>query len=61
MPAIMLQPATSASGAAGLMRLLVGAMLGLASGVLIGVIAALTYRRLLLTRGPVPGDLLPSR
>jgi capsular polysaccharide biosynthesis protein len=44
MPALMLQPATSASGAAGLMRLLVGAMLGVASGLLIGVIAALTMR-----------------
>jgi len=55
MPAVMLQPAMSGSGAAGLMRLLVGAMLGVASGVLIGVIAALAYRRLILTRGPVPG------
>jgi hypothetical protein len=54
MPAIILQPAASASGAAQLMRLLVGAMLGLASGVLIGVIAALTNRRLTLTRGPAP-------
>jgi hypothetical protein len=50
-PALMLAPATSASGAAGLMRLLVGALLGVASGVLIGVIAALAYRRLLLTGG----------
>ncbi len=48
-PAVMLSPAMSASGAAGLTRLLVGAMLGLASGVLIGVIAALGYRRLILT------------
>jgi capsular polysaccharide biosynthesis protein len=61
MPAVMLQPAMSRSGAAGLMRLLVGAMLGVASGVLTGVIAALAYRRLILTRGPVPGDLVPSR
>ncbi len=60
-PALMLQSATSAREAAGLMRLLVGAMLGVASGVLIGVIAALAYRRLLLTRGPVPEDLLLSR
>jgi capsular polysaccharide biosynthesis protein len=51
MPAVMLQPAMSGSGAAGLTRLLVGAMLGLASGVLTGVIAALAYRRLILTRG----------
>jgi hypothetical protein len=48
-PAVMLSPATSASGAAGLTRLLVGALLGLASGLLIGVIAALGYRRLVLT------------
>jgi hypothetical protein len=41
MPAVMLQPATSGSGAAGLVRLLVGALLGLASGVLTAVIAAL--------------------
>jgi hypothetical protein len=61
MPAIMLQPATSGSGAAGLMRLLVGAMLGVASGVLTGVIAALAYRRLIFTRGQVAGDLVPSR
>jgi capsular polysaccharide biosynthesis protein len=46
MPAIILQSATSASGSAGLMRLLVGAMLGLVSGVLIGVVAALAKRRL---------------
>jgi hypothetical protein len=45
-PAVMLQPAMSASGAAGLMRLLVGVMLGVASGVLTGVIAALANRRL---------------
>jgi hypothetical protein len=49
MPAIMLAPAMSASGAAGLMRLLVGALLGVASGVLIGVIATLGYRRLIFT------------
>ena len=55
MPAVMLQPATSGTGAAGLLRLLVGALLGVASGVLTGVIAALAYRRLILTRGPVPG------
>jgi hypothetical protein len=48
-PALMLAPATSASGAAGLMRLLVGALLGVASGVLIGVIAVLGYRRLTFT------------
>jgi hypothetical protein len=58
MPAVMLQQATSGSGAAGLTRLLLGALLGLASGVLIGVIAALAYR----PRGPdghadVAGDL----
>src|ERR1700678_1550195 len=45
-PAIILQSATSASGGAGLIRLLVGAMLGLVSGVLIGVVAALAKRRL---------------
>jgi hypothetical protein len=61
MPAIMLQPAMSGSGSAGLMRLLVGAMLGLAAGVLTGVIAAVAYRRLIFTRGPVPGDPVPSR
>src|SRR5580704_3090654 len=60
-PAVMLQPAMSASGAAQLMRLLIGAMLGVASGVLTGVIAALAYRRLTLTRRPIPGDLAPSR
>ena len=61
MPAIMLQPATSASGAASLIRLLAGVMLGVVSGVLIGVIAALANRRLTLTRCPVPRDLAPSR
>jgi capsular polysaccharide biosynthesis protein len=45
-PAIILRSATSASGGAGLMRLLVGAMLGLVSGAAIGVIAALAKRRL---------------
>jgi hypothetical protein len=60
MPAIMLQPAMSGSGAAGLVRLLVGAMLGLAAGVLTGVIAAVAYRRLIFTRGPVRGDLVSS-
>jgi hypothetical protein len=60
MPAIMLQPAMGGSGAAGLMRLLVGAMLGLAAGVLTGVIAAVAYRRLIFTRGPVRGDLVSS-
>lgn len=44
MPAVILQPATSANGAARLMRLLAGVMLGLASGVLTGVIAALANR-----------------
>jgi hypothetical protein len=36
-------------------------MLGVVSGVLIGVIAALANRRLTLTRCPVPRDLAPSR
>ena len=61
MPAVMLQPAMSASGAAPLMRLLAGVMLGVASGVLTGLIAALANRRLTLTRYPVPRDLAPSR
>ena len=52
-PALMLQPAMSGSGSAGLMRLLVGALLGVASGVLTGVIAALAYRRLIFTRSSV--------
>jgi hypothetical protein len=60
-PAVMLQPAMSTSGAAQLARLLVGAMLGVASGVLTGVIAALAYRRLTLPRRPILGDLAPSR
>ena len=46
LPAVMLQPAMTASGAAGLMRLLAGLMLGVASGVLTGIIAALANRRL---------------
>jgi len=37
-----------------------GAMLGLAAGVLTGVIAAVAYRRLIFTRGPVRGDLVSS-
>ena len=45
-PAVILQPATSANGAARLMRLLAGVMLGVAAGVLTGVIAALADRRL---------------
>jgi hypothetical protein len=49
-PAVMLQSAMTASGATQLMRLLAGVMLGLASGVLTGVIAALANRRLTLTR-----------
>jgi hypothetical protein len=52
-PAIMLQPAMGGSGSAGLMRLLVGALLGVASGVLTGVVAALAYRRLIFTRRSV--------
>jgi hypothetical protein len=53
-PAQMLQPATSASGMTRDMRLLVGVLLGGASGLLIGVIAALANRRrLTLTRYPV--------
>jgi hypothetical protein len=35
------------------MRLLVGALLGVASGVLTGVVAALAYRRLIFTRRSV--------
>ena len=41
----MLQPATSATGTAPLMRMLAGVMLGTVSGVLTGVIAALVSRR----------------
>jgi hypothetical protein len=53
-PAQMLQAATSASGMTRDMRLLVGVLLGGASGLLIGVIAALANRRrLTLTRYPV--------
>jgi hypothetical protein len=63
MPAVVLQPAMSVtgSGAAGLMRLLIGALLGAASGLLTGVIAALAYRRRIMARVPVPGDLVPGR
>lgn len=50
MPAVMLQPATSATGLTGATRLLLGVLLGLASGVLTGVIAAFASRRLPLTR-----------
>ena len=46
MPAVMLQPATSASGVTRVMRLLAGVLLGVASGALIGVIAAFASRRL---------------
>jgi hypothetical protein len=53
-PAVILQPATSANGAARLMRLLAGVMLGVAAGVLTGVIAALANRR--LTFDPLPGS-----
>jgi hypothetical protein len=52
LPAIILQPAVNAGGAAGLPRLLIGALLGLASGVLIGVVGAFANRRLSLARGP---------
>jgi hypothetical protein len=45
-PANLLQLATSATGTAPLMRLLAGAMLGMISGVLIGVIAVIVSRRL---------------
>ena len=41
----LLQPATSATGTAGLTRLLDGAGLGLVSGLLVGVAAALAGRR----------------
>jgi len=61
-PAVMLKAATSASGMTRDMRLLVGVLLGVASGVLIGVIAALANRRrLTLTRYPVSGDLAAGR
>ena len=60
-PADMLKPATSASGMTRDMRLLVGVLLGAASGLLIGVIAALANRRrLTLTRYPLSGDLSPA-
>ena len=45
-PAELLEPATSATGTAPLMRLLVGAMLGMVSGMLTGVIVAAVSRRL---------------
>ncbi len=62
MPAIMLKAATSASGMTRDMRLLVGVLLGVASGLLIGVIAALANRRrLTLTRYPVSRDLAAGR
>jgi hypothetical protein len=61
-PADMLQAATSASGMTRDMRLLVGVLLGAASGLLIGVIAALANRRrLTLTRYPVSADLAAFR
>jgi hypothetical protein len=62
MSAIMLKPATSASGMTRDMRLLVGVLLGMASGLLIGVIAAFANRRrLTLTRYPVSGNLTAGR
>jgi hypothetical protein len=62
MPAIMLKAATSASGMTRDMRLLVGVLLGAASGLLIGVIAALANRRrLTLTRYQVSGNLAAGR
>jgi hypothetical protein len=61
-PAVMVQAATSASGMTRDMRLLVGVLLGAASGLLIGVIAALANRRrLTLTRYPVSGYLAAGR
>jgi len=61
-PADMLQAATSASGMTRDARLLVGVLLGAASGLLIGVIAALANRRrLTLTRYPVSGSLAAGR
>jgi len=45
-PAHLLEPATSATGTAPLIRLLAGAMLGAVSGVLAGLIAAVVSRRL---------------
>lgn len=44
-PAVLLKSATSASGMTRDMRLLVGVLLGMASGLLIGVIAPLANRR----------------
>jgi hypothetical protein len=62
MPAIMLKAATNASGMTRDMRLLVGVLLGVASGLLIGVIAALANRRrLTLTRYQVSGNLVAGR
>jgi len=58
LPAILLQPAMSASGAARLPRLLAGALLGLACGALTGVIAAGASRR--LTFGPLPPRCRPA-
>jgi hypothetical protein len=49
-PAVMLEPAPSATRTAPLMRLLDGAMLGTVSGVLTGIIAAVAGRRLTLDR-----------
>jgi hypothetical protein len=61
-PAILIKPATSASGMTRDMRLLVGLLLGVASGLLIGVIGALANRRrLTLTRYPVSGNLAAGR
>ena len=45
-PAHLLEPATSATGTAPLMRLLAGAMLGAVSGVMAGLIATVVSRRL---------------
>jgi hypothetical protein len=60
--AVMVHAATSASGMTRDMRLLVGVLLGAASGLLIGIIAALANRRrLTLTRYPVSGYLAAGR
>jgi hypothetical protein len=48
LPAVLLQPATTANGTAQATWLLAGLMLGVASGVLTGIIAALAHRRLAL-------------
>jgi hypothetical protein len=45
-PAYLLEPATSVTGTARLLLLLAGAGLGVVSGVLTGVIAAVVSRRL---------------